>query len=104
MTRTDQGGPEGVAQDVAGERLLEPGLAGLARLTRTEAGRAAYARRKTIVESVFGQMTILPRRPPPSCSAASRRPPPSGRCCTCHNLRKLFAARGADGLAGLMPA
>jgi hypothetical protein len=27
VTRTDQAGPEGVAQDVAGKRLLEPGLA-----------------------------------------------------------------------------
>jgi transposase len=31
----------------------------MARKTRTKAGRAAYARRKAIVEPVFGQMTIL---------------------------------------------
>lgn len=31
----------------------------MARKTRTKKGRAAYARRKAIVEPVFGQMTIL---------------------------------------------
>src|SRR5882724_13164085 len=31
----------------------------MARKTRTKEGRAAYARRKVIVEPVFGQMTIL---------------------------------------------
>jgi len=31
----------------------------MARKTRTKKGRAAYARRKAIVEAVFGQMTIL---------------------------------------------
>ena len=31
----------------------------MARKTRTKKGRAAYSRRKVIVEPVFGQMTIL---------------------------------------------
>jgi transposase len=76
----------------------------MARKTRTKKGRAAYARRKAIVEPVFGQMTIL---------QGARHLLLRGReavtaewllLCACHNLRKLFVARGADAVAELVPA
>jgi len=70
----------------------------MARKTRTKAGRAGYARRKAIVEPVFGQMTIL---------QGARHLLLRGReaaaaewllLCACHNLRKLFQAGGTNGL------
>jgi Transposase DDE domain/Transposase domain (DUF772) len=65
----------------------------MARKTRTKKGRAAYARRKVIVEPVFGQMTILQGarhlllRGKEAASAEWRL------LCACHNLRKLHTAR-----------
>ena len=76
----------------------------MARRTRTKRGRAAYARRKVIVEPVFGQMTILQGarhlllRGKEAASAEWRL------LCACHNLRKLYTARGTARPAGLAPA
>jgi hypothetical protein len=76
----------------------------MARKTRTKAGRAGYARRKVIVEPVFGQMTIL---------QGARHLLLRGReaagaewllLCACHNLRKLFQAGGTNGLTEPAPA
>ena len=76
----------------------------MARKTRTKKGRADYARRKAIVEPVFGQMTILQGarylllRGEEAVRAEWRL------LCACHNLRKLFVLKGTDGLAGPAPA
>lgn len=76
----------------------------MAHKTRTQAGRAVYARRKAIVEPTFGQMMVLQGarhlllRGKESATAEWRL------LCACHNLRKLFGVTtGASGpaLAGL---
>jgi transposase len=75
----------------------------MARKTRTKKGRAAYSRRKVIVEPVFGQMTILQ-----SARHLLLRGIDAARAewrllCACHNFRKLFVVKGT-GQAGLAPA
>jgi transposase len=76
----------------------------MARKTRTKKGRASYARRKVIVEPVFGQMTILQGarhlllRGKDAATAEWRL------LCACHNLRKLYVVRGTARPAGLAPA
>jgi hypothetical protein len=76
----------------------------MARRTRTKKGRANHARRKAIVEPVFGQMTILQGarylllRGKEAAAAEWRL------LCACHNLRKLFVVKGTVRLAGLAPA
>jgi transposase len=75
----------------------------MARKTRTKRGRAAYARRKVIVEPVFGQMTILQ-----GARYLLLRSQEAARAewrllCACHNLRKLFVVKGT-ARAGLAPA
>ncbi len=76
----------------------------MARKTRTKKGRADYARRKAIVEPVFGQMTILQGarhlllRGKQAATAEWRL------LAACHNLRKLFVVKGTAGLAGPAPA
>ena len=76
----------------------------MARKTRTKRGRAAYARRKAIVEPVFGQMTILQ-----GARYLLLRGKEAARAewrllSACHNLRKFFVVKGAAGLTGLTPA
>lgn len=76
----------------------------MARKLRTKKGKAAYARRKAIVEPVFGQMTTLQ-----SARFLLLRGQEGARTewlllCACHNLRKLFGARGIAGLAALTGA
>jgi transposase len=76
----------------------------MARKTRTKKGRADYARRKAIVEPVFGQMTILQ-----GAKYLLLRGKDAARAewrllCACHNMRKFFVVKGAAGLAGLAPA
>lgn len=76
----------------------------MARKTRTKKGRAAYARRKAIVEPVFGQMTILQ-----GARYLLLRGKDAARAewrllCACHNLRKLFGTKAAAGLAGPVAA
>ena len=66
----------------------------MARRLRTKRGRAAYARRKAIVEPVFGQLQTVQNgrklllRGKPAARAEWRLH------CTCHNLLKLFRAGG----------
>jgi transposase len=72
----------------------------MARKVRTKKGRAAYARRKAIVEPVFGQIQTVQNgrrlllRGKPAARAEWRLH------CACHNLLKLFRA---GGLARLGP-
>ena len=71
----------------------------MARKLRTKAGRAGYARRKVIVEPVFGQiMTVQNGRRLLLRGLAGAR----GEwrlLAACHNLRKIFNQVGAGGLA-----
>lgn len=66
----------------------------MARKVRTRKGRAAYARRKAIVEPVFGQIETVQNgrrlllRGKPAARAEWRLH------CACHNLLKLFRAGG----------
>lgn len=76
----------------------------MARKTRTKAGGAAYARRKAIVEPVFGQMTILQGARHLLLRGKEAATAEWLLLCACHNLRKLFAASGTPRLAGLVPA
>jgi transposase len=67
----------------------------MARKTRTKKGRADYARRKAIVEPVFGQMTILQ-----GARYLLLRGKEAARAewrllCACHNLRKLFVVNSS---------
>jgi hypothetical protein len=71
----------------------------MARTLKTKTGRAAYARRKVIVEPVFGQMGRNS-----SCSAASTARGEWLMLSACHNLRKLHGHIGIDGLAALASA
>src|ERR1039458_388368 len=66
----------------------------MARKTKTGAGRAVYARRKAIVEPVFGQMDT-----PPDARRLLIRGPPAARqqwkfACAMHNLLKLHRNGG----------
>lgn len=75
----------------------------MARKTRTIKGRASYARRKVIVEPVFGQMMILQ-----GARYLLLRGQKAARAewrllCACHNLRKLFVV-ASTAQAGLAPA
>jgi hypothetical protein len=73
----------------------------MARKLRTKPGRAAYSRRKVIVEPVFGQMV--------TCQDARRlllRGEDGARgewrlLAACHNLRKIFGHTGANGLGSV---
>jgi hypothetical protein len=73
----------------------------MARKLRTKPGRAAYARRKAIVEPVFGQIMTcqngrqLLLRGEDGARAEWRL------LAACHNLRKIFQYAGATGLAAL---
>jgi transposase len=76
----------------------------MARKTRTQKGRADYARRKAIVEPVFGQMMILQ-----GARYLLLRGKEAARAewrllCACHNLRNLFVVRGTVRRARLAPA
>jgi Transposase DDE domain len=71
----------------------------MARKLRTKPGRAGYARRKTIVEPVFGQiMTVQNGRRLLLRGLAATR----GEwrlLAACHNLRKIFNQVGAGAFA-----
>lgn len=74
---------------------------GMARRLTTKAGRAAYARRKVIVEPVFGQMHTVQNG-----KHLLLRGPEGARgewllLAACHNLRKLHGKIGVEGLGGL---
>ena len=75
----------------------------MARNLRTKAGRAAYARRKAIVEPVFGQIATLQGKHVLLRGLDNAR----GEwklLAACHNLRKLHGHIGLAGLASLRPA
>ena len=72
----------------------------MARTLRTKPGRAGYARRKTIVEPVFGQIATLQGKHVLLRGLESAR----GEwklLAACHNLRKLHGHLGTAGLASL---
>ena len=75
----------------------------MARKTRTQKGRAAYSRRKVIVEPVFGQMTILQGARHLLLRGIDAARSEWLLLCACHNLRKLFVVKGT-ARAGLAPA
>jgi len=75
----------------------------MARTLRTTTGKAGYARRKAIVEPVFGQIATLQGK------HVLLRGLDNARCewdllATCHNLRKLHGHLGVSGLESLHPA
>jgi len=75
----------------------------MARKLRTKAGRAAYARRKAIVEPVFGQIATLQGKHVLLRGLDNAR----GEwklLAACHNLRKLHGHIGTAGLGNLRPA
>jgi len=76
----------------------------MARKTRTKKGKAAYCRRKAIVEPVFGQMKTLQDAGNLLLRGKDGAHLEWMLLCACHNLRKLFGARGVAGLRGLAPA
>jgi Transposase DDE domain len=76
----------------------------MARKTRTKKGRAAYARRKAIVEPVFGQMTILQGARYLLLRGKEATRAEWQLLCACHNLRKLFGVVGPTSRAALAPA
>lgn len=75
----------------------------MARKLRTKPGRAAYARRKVIVEPVFGQIATLQGKHVLLRGLDNAR----GEwklLAACHNLRKLHGHIGTAGLGSLRPA
>lgn len=75
----------------------------MARKLRTKPGRAAYARRKAIVEPVFGQIVTLQGKHVMLRGLDNAR----GEwklLAACHNLRKLHGHVGTAGLGNLRPA
>jgi len=74
----------------------------MARKTRTEKGRTAYARRKVIVEPVFGQMIILQGARQLLMRGKAAVSAEWLMLCACHNLRKLFVVTGGRALAAAL--
>jgi len=75
----------------------------MARKLRTKTGQAAYARRKAIVEPVFGQIATLQGKHVLLRGLDNAR----GEwtlLAACHNLRKLHGHLGPAGLGSLRPA
>ncbi len=73
----------------------------MARKLTTKKGRAAYARRKVIVEPVFGQMQTLQNSKQLLLRGLDGARGEWLLLAACHNLRKLHGTIGIDGLAGL---
>jgi transposase len=73
----------------------------MARKLRTKPGRAAYARRKAIVEPVFGQMSTLANAKHLLLRGLDAARDEWLLLAACHNLRKLHAHTGVQGMAGL---
>ena len=75
----------------------------MARKLRTKAGKASYAKRKAIVEPVFGQIATLHGKHVLLRGLDNAR----GEwdlLATCHNLRKPHRHLGTAGLGNLRPA
>jgi IS5 family transposase len=73
----------------------------MARKLRTKPGRAAYARRKAIVEPVFGQIDTCQGGKKLLLRGLDAAQAEWALLAACHNLRKLFGHSGTTGLAGL---
>ena len=76
----------------------------MARKLTTKKGRAAYARRKVIVEPVFGQMATLQNAKQLLLRGIDGARGEWLLLAACHNLRKLHGHVGTDGLAALATA
>jgi transposase len=70
----------------------------MARKLRTKPGRAAYARRKAIVEPVFGQIMTCQNGRKLLLRGADGARAEWRLLTACHNLRKIFGHLGLDGL------
>ena len=75
----------------------------MARTLTTKKGRAIYARRKAIVEPVFGQMSTLQNAKHLLLRGLDQARGEWLLLATCHNLRKLHGVIGVHGLAALAP-
>jgi IS5 family transposase len=75
----------------------------MARKLRTKAGQGAYARRKAIVEPVFGQIATLQGKHVLLRGLDNARQE-WHLLAACHNLRKLHGHLGVAGLGRLQPA
>nr|WP_306934194.1 IS1182 family transposase [Streptomyces luteogriseus] len=71
----------------------------MARKLRTKPGRAAYSRRKTIVEPVFGQIMTCHNGRQLLLRGEDGARGEWRLLAACHNLRKIFRHTGAAGLA-----
>lgn len=76
----------------------------MARKLSTQAGRAVYARRKAIVEPVFGQMSILQNAKQLLLRHLDQARGEWQLLAACHNLRKLYGHIGVHGLNTLAAA
>ena len=76
----------------------------MARKLTTKKGRAAYARRKVIVEPVFGQMATLQNGQQLLLRGLEGAKGEWLLLAACHNLRKLHRHIGIDGLQTLTTA
>ena len=76
----------------------------MARKLTTKKGRAAYARRKVIVEPVFGQMATLQNAKHLLLRGIDGARGEWLLLAACHNLRKLHGHIGVAGLTGLTTA
>lgn len=73
----------------------------MARKLKTKRGHASYTRRKVIVEPVFGQMATLQNAKQLLLRGLEGARGEWLLLAACHDLRKLHAKIGTDGLAGL---
>ena len=73
----------------------------MARKLRTKPGRSAYARRKAIVEPVFGQIMTCQNGRQLLLRGEHGARSEWRRLAACHNLRKIFRHAGTAGLAAL---
>jgi transposase len=73
----------------------------MARKLRTRPGKAVYARRKAIVEPVFGQIDTCHGGKKVLLRGLDAADAEWALLAACHNLRKLFNHTGASGLTGL---
>jgi transposase len=73
----------------------------MARKLSTQKGRVVYARRKAIVEPVFGQMSTLQNAKQLLLRGLGQARGEWLLLAACHNLRKLHGHIGINGLAGL---
>jgi transposase len=73
----------------------------MARKLKTKRGHTVYARRKVIVEPVFGQMATLQNAKQLLLRGLEQARGEWLLLAACHNLRKLHGKIGTDGLAGL---